>query len=290
MKLITNKSLLALVLFTSSAPIIADDVTIAPDSGDGLVITNQAGSQEVMRVNEDGSVYFRSVPTAPLQTNPICTDGATGVLGTCDANTFIGPQGPQGPQGDPGPQGPQGIQGLVGPQGDPGPQGLQGDPGPAGPVGPQGIQGPPGADGADGIQGPPGIDGVDGAQGPQGDPGPQGLQGNQGPIGPQGIQGPEGPQGPAGAGLSATFIGVATTLSTDNQFIIVTADVTITLPATPVDGQLIRIILLEDGPAQYTLEANGNPLRSGGNDYNSFVVPNNLKLVYSSSFGKWYFY
>ncbi|MCB1603484.1 MAG: collagen-like protein [Xanthomonadales bacterium] len=197
-----------MALLSASAQIQADDVTITPDSGDGMVITNQAGTQEVMRVNEDGSVYFRSVPAAPLQTDPICTDGATGVLGVCDANTFIGPQGPQG---DPGPQGPQGI------------------------------------------------------------------------------QGPVGPQGPAGAGLSATFIGATTTLSTDNQFIIVTADVTITLPATPADGQLLEIILLEDGPAQYTIDGNGHPFRAGGIDYNSFVVPNNLKLVYSSSLGKWYF-
>ncbi|MCB1595209.1 MAG: collagen-like protein, partial [Xanthomonadales bacterium] len=131
-----------------------------------------------------------------------------------------------------------------------------------------------------------GPQGDPGPQGPQGDPGSQGPQGNQGPAGPQGIQ---GPQGPAGAGLSATFIGATTTLSTDNQFIIVTADITISLPATPADGQLLEIILLEDGPAQYTLDANGNPLRTGGNDYNSFVVPNNLKLVYSSSLGKWYF-
>ncbi|MCB1594577.1 MAG: collagen-like protein [Xanthomonadales bacterium] len=259
-----NKKLLVIALFSVSTHIQADDVTITPDSGDGMVITNQTGTQEVMRVNEDGSVYFRSVPTAPLQTDPICTDGASGVLGVCDANTFIGPQGPQG---DPGPQGPQGIQGPAGPQGDPGPQGPQGDPGPQGQQGvqgPAGPQGDPGPAGPQGDPGPAGPQGITGPSGPQGDPGPQGPQGiqgltgpqgntgPQGPQGPQGIQGPigpEGPQGPAGVGGAVDVYGngsnATTTIASANWFTSREpnpqfGDLTITGNLTVPSGQVIQ--------------------------------------------------
>jgi hypothetical protein len=237
MKKVLNKTVLIVTMCSSMHISHAEDVVIQPDTGDGLVITNQAGTQERMRVNEDGTVFFNSVPGAPLQTDPICTDGTSGQLGVCDANTFIGPPGPQGPQGI---QGIQGIQGEVGPQGiqgDPGPtgpigpvgpvgatgpagaQGLQGDPGPTGPIGPvgpvgatgpagaQGLQGDPGPTGPIGPVGPVGATGPAGVQGVQGDPGPQGIQGNvgpQGPVGPpgpqgsQGIQGVPGPVGPVG--------------------------------------------------------------------------------------------
>jgi hypothetical protein len=211
----TNK-LILIALLAAVGAAYAEDVVVQPETGDGLVVTNAAGTEERFRVNEDGSVTIGSLPTAPLQTNPVCSDGASGELGTCDANTFIGPEGPQGPQGNPGPigpegpVGPQGAQGAAGPQGDPGPIGPQGDPGPVGPqgvpgpIGPQGDTGPagpqgdPGPAGPQGDPGPIGPQGIPGPTGPQGNPGPPGPQGDPGPIGPQGIPGPTGPQGNEG--------------------------------------------------------------------------------------------
>lgn len=238
---------------------LADDVVVQPSAGDGLVVTDDTGTEERMRVNADGSVFIGSLPAAALQTDPVCSDPGTGQLGVCDAGTFIGPEGPQGPQGIPGPigpvgpagpigpigvQGPQGDagpQGIQGPQGDQGPQGVQGEPGPQGLVGPIGPIGPIGPEGPIGPPGVPGPPGIQGPQGIQGIPGPQGIQGFPGPIGPVG---PEGPPGAGGAvdlygngSNSTTSIGTAnwaTTREPNPMFGNLTITGNLTVPSSQV--------------------------------------------------------
>ncbi len=277
MKKILIRSTLMLGVCSCLQMVHAGDVVVQPDAGDGLVITNQAGDQEQMRVNEDGSIFFRSVPSAPLQTDPVCTDGTTGQLGVCDANTFIGPAGPQGIQGIQGPAGATGPAGPAGPQGDPGPTGAQGPIGPVGltgPAGPAGPQGDPGPTGAQGPIGPIGNTGPAGPAGPQGDPG------SQGPIGPQ------GPQGPAGVGgavdvygngsNTTTSIGSAnwvTSREVNPQF----GDLTITGNLTVPSGQVIQ--------CNGTLTINGSITVSPGIIGGGASAPNQFGLAVAPAEG-----
>ncbi len=75
------------------------------------------------------------LPAAGEEEEFVCSDTATGQLGSCrevpdGATGPEGPPGPTGPAGDTGPQGPIGLTGAEGPQG---PVGLTGAEGPQGP-------------------------------------------------------------------------------------------------------------------------------------------------------------
>ena len=139
--------------------------------------------------------------------------------------------------------------------------------------------------------------------GPQGSVGPAStVPGPQGPVGPastvagpQGptgaastVAGPQGPIGPAGAGGSLTTLVVSTntTLNTDNQFVVVTgnATVTITMPVTPANGQTVYIH--SDG-TNTSINANGKVFRTSGVDYpGTNPAGKALTMIYTNN--KWY--
>lgn len=147
-----------------------------------------------------------------------------------------GPQGLQGPPGATGPTGPQGVAGPPGPIGADGPQGLPGVPGPAGAIGPQGPQGPAGIAGATGAAGPQGL------QGPPGPAGAIGPEGPQGPVGPAGAIGPQGVPGRGGLPW-LDILGTSEQMQPETGYLAdnAAALVTLTLPAAPVVGDLVRV-------------------------------------------------
>jgi hypothetical protein len=83
----------------------ADDVAVRPAPGDGLVVTDTTGTTERLRVDEDGPVLLPGLAAHPSPDRCLCTDTATGRVGTC-ALQAEGPQGPPGPPGPPGTPGP----------------------------------------------------------------------------------------------------------------------------------------------------------------------------------------
>jgi hypothetical protein len=60
-----------------------DDVKIRPATGDGLVVTDTAGTSERLRVNENGQVFLPALGAHAAPDSCLCTDTATGRVGTC---------------------------------------------------------------------------------------------------------------------------------------------------------------------------------------------------------------
>jgi hypothetical protein len=60
-----------------------DDVKIRPATGDGLVVTDTAGTNERLRVNENGQVFLPALGAHAAPDGCLCTDAATGRVGTC---------------------------------------------------------------------------------------------------------------------------------------------------------------------------------------------------------------
>jgi hypothetical protein len=215
----------------------AADITAVPPTGSGFVVKDATGTQDRLRVQENGQVFVPGLSGATQNSNITCFDGPTGRLGPC-----VNGIGGAGATGATGAAGSQGIQGPIGPTGAAGAQGIQG------PIGPTGTQGATGAAGASGINfigawsgsttynvgdtvtsnggsyysllgsnlnNSPAVGapywallaqaGATGPTGPAGAAGSQGIQGAIGATGPtgaagsQGIQGPIGPTGAQGA-------------------------------------------------------------------------------------------
>ena len=66
-----------------AATALADDLKLQPPSGGGVVITNTPGSTERLRVNGDGGVFLPGLPSHPSPDRSLCTNTATGSVGTC---------------------------------------------------------------------------------------------------------------------------------------------------------------------------------------------------------------
>jgi len=200
----------------------------------------------------------------------------------------IGETGATGPQGPTGPEGPTGETGATGPQGPIGPAGPAGETGATGPQGPTGPAGPAGETGAIGPQGPigpAGPTGEIGAIGPQGPIGPTGPTGETGAIGPQGPIGPAGADGADGGNYTITVVNSNTTITTESQIVISSGTMTLTLPATPQEGQIVYIHH-EGGTS---LNANGKSLKAGSSLVSTPLVLSGgsaVQLIYVS--GTWY--
>lgn len=144
--------------------------------------------------------------------------------------------------------------------------------------GPQGPAGNDGATGATGAQGAAGNDGAAGATGPQG------TAGNDGATGATGPQGPVGSDGADGGNLSTLVVSADTTLNTENQLVVTSGTIVITLPANPVDGQIVFIYADAGGTS---INPNGKVLRTGGTDYTTTTPSSGaLRLIYTAN--KWY--
>ncbi len=77
-----NTQWMAMLLLLWGTGALADDVKIRPAAGNGVVVTNAAGTSERLRVNESGQVFLPAL--TPLSSNQIlCFDSATGRIGTC---------------------------------------------------------------------------------------------------------------------------------------------------------------------------------------------------------------
>ena len=131
--------------------------------------------------------------------------------------------------------------------------------------------------------------------GPQGPAGERGLTGATGPQGPagkdgaSGATGPQGPAGPAGSGLIVTPISTNTTISTEDQIVLITGAITLKLPANPRTGQIVYMIT--DNMAA-VIHLNGKTVNDGGTDYNTndafsvYGTPKIHTFVYTGV--KWY--
>ena len=105
-----NTQWMAMLLLLWGTGALADDVKIRPAAGNGVVVTNAAGTSERLRVNESGQVFLPAL--TPLSSNQIlCFDSATGRIGTC--SQLAGPAGPPGPAGPAGPAGPDGADSII---------------------------------------------------------------------------------------------------------------------------------------------------------------------------------
>ena len=160
-------------------------------------------------------------------------------------------------------------------------------PGPTGPTGATGA-----ASTVPGPQGPAGLTGATGAAstvaGPQGPTGLTGATGTastvagpQGPVGPTGLT---GATGASGGNLSANIVSTNTTLNTNNQIVIAIGTVTVTMPASPTNGQIVYFY--HDSGTGLTINPNGNPIRGSGVDYSTPTPSGPITLIYTS--GKWY--
>lgn len=109
-------------------------------------------------------------------------------------------------------------------------------------------------------------------------PGPQGATGATGP------QGPVGSDGADGGNLSTLVVSADTTLNTENQLVVTSGTIVITLPANPVDGQIVFIYADAGGTS---INPNGKVLRTGGTDYTTTTPSSGaLRLIYTAN--KWY--
>jgi hypothetical protein len=175
--------------------------------------------------------------------------------------------------------GTQGVQGAVGTgaQGAPGVQGAQGVQGSDG----IGTQGAVGAQGAQGVQGAVGT-------GAQGAPGVQGAQGVQGAIGAgaQGAQGVQGSIGPAGLSFTSSVNVSSNTTAATQTLYILTANVTLTLPATPTNFDYVGVTNLS-GFANSYVARNGEKIMSITEDLTIDVVNGGFTLFYSGSSAGW---
>jgi len=225
-------------------------------------------------------------PTGPA--GPTGETGATGPQGPIGPAGPTGETGATGPEGPIGPAGPTGETGATGPQGPIGPAGPTGETGatgPEGPIGPAGPTGETGATGPEGPIGPAGPTGETGATGPQGPIGPVGATGATGPAGPMGPAGPAGADGADGGNYTVTVVSSNTTITTESQIIISSGTMTLALPATPQEGQIVYIYH-EGGTS---LSANGNNLKAGGSLVSTPIVLSGgsaVQLIYVS--GTWY--
>ncbi|MDG4717056.1 hypothetical protein P7122_14310, partial [Winogradskyella sp. YYF002] len=126
--------------------------------------------------------------------------------------------------------------------------------------------------------------GADGATGPVGPQGPAGADGADGATGPVGPQGPQGPAGADGGNYTITVVNSNTTITSVSQIVISTGTMTLTLPATPQEGQVVYIY--HEGNT--SLNANGKNLKASGSTISTPLTLNGsaVQIVYSG--GTWY--
>ena len=189
-------------------------------------------------------------------------DGTTAWV---DLAYSAGSTGQQGVKGDTGDQGIQGIQGIKGDTGDQGIQGIKGD---TGDQGIQGIQGIKGDTGDQGIQGIQGIQGVQGVKGDTGSGVPTGGTANQVLAKIDGIDfNTRWVNATTGSSdVKYEFASSNFTANAAKTYVVNTssAEVTITLPATPATGDWVKVY---DGELTFStnnliVDGNGNDIRS----------------------------
>ncbi|MBL4668036.1 MAG: hypothetical protein JKY30_02080 [Flavobacteriales bacterium] len=258
-----------------------------------LEIGTGSTSDDFSTIDWTNGPYFIKTETDPTGGTTYTITGTSQLMSVpyalyakTSGSSIPGPTGPTGATGAastvPGPQGPAGLTGATGAASTV-----------AGPQGPTGLTGATGAASTvAGPQGPTGLTGATGAAstvaGPQGPTGPTGatgaastVAGPQGPVGPTGLT---GATGASGGNLSANIVSTNTTLNTNNQIVIAIGTVTVTMPASPTNGQIVYFY--HDSGTGLTINPNGNPIRGSGVDYSAPTPSGPITLIYTS--GKWY--
>lgn len=246
-------------------------------------------------------------PTGPQgATGATGADGKPGADGKAGTTGATGPQGPAGGVGLTGATGDKGAAGAAGAAGTQGLQGAAGTAGSAGAVGatgatgPQGLTGNAGAAGAQGIQGvagptgPTGLTGNSGAAGATGAQGTQGIQGTAGTAGTAGTQGIQGVAGPSTMpGFDTNYVfnapvtGFNLTISATTTILDPAGTLaagTLTFPAAPVDGQILRVNSSRIITA-LTLAGNGKTLKT---TLTTIAAGGFFEFMYRATNATWY--
>ena len=175
------------------------------------------------------------------------TAGTTGATGLAGATGLIGATGASGVAGVAGATGATGLTGLTGATGVAGAAGTTGTTGLAGArglTGATGATGLTGTTGSTGLTGTTGSTGVAGAIGLTGATGTSGVAGVAGATGATGLTGATGITGAAGT-MGVTWVDVQGTsqqaVSNTGYLADSASLVTITLPASPVFGDVIQV-------------------------------------------------
>ncbi|MBL4707924.1 MAG: hypothetical protein JKY48_05720, partial [Flavobacteriales bacterium] len=141
------------------------------------------------------------------------------------------------------------------------------------------------------IAGPTGPTGATGAAstiaGPTGPTGATGAASTiAGPTGPTGATGATGATGTGGS-LTTSVVSTNTTLNTASQLVATVGTPTISLPASPVNGQ--QVYIYSEANNITTLNPNGHAIRNAGTDITTpLTIGANLRLTYITATGKWY--
>ena len=205
--------------------------------------------------------------------------GFTGSAGTSGSNGFTGSQG-AGFTGSAGTDGFTGSIGFTGSQGEVGFSGSQGEVGFTGSIG---LTGSRGFQGNDGFTGSQGV-GFTGSIGGDGFTGSIGFTGSTGFVGSASTV--PGPQGPAGLSFTSSVnVSSNTTASTQTLYIL-TANVTLTFPATPANFDYVGITNLSGFPNS-TVARNGEKIMSLSEDLTIDVSNGGFTLFYSGSTSGW---
>jgi hypothetical protein len=82
LRMCTRTMACALMLLGLGGAARAADVTVQPAAGSSFVVTDNTGASPRLTVQESGQVLLPGLPTAPVQSQPLCF-GAAGILGGC---------------------------------------------------------------------------------------------------------------------------------------------------------------------------------------------------------------
>jgi len=232
------------------------------------------------------NVYVQAVAGTP-DANLYMRDNTQSHLVTTIAYNVSGPTGATGSTGAIGPTGATGATGTAGINGATGPTGTAGTNGPTGPTGDAGINGatgPTGATGTAGINGPTGPTGATGSTGAAST-----VTGPTGPTGTAGIVGPTGPTGGGGGGGGSftTITAISTnTAAAASTLYVLTASLTLTLPASPTTGDIVGVSNLS-GTVTAIIARNGNEIMNLAEDMTVDTLNSGFTLIYSGATYGW---
>lgn len=206
---------------------LAADISATVPVGSGFVVKNSTGTTDRFRVQEDGTVLAPGLPAAAQVDTVLCFDSSTGTMGRCQPGVG-GATGPTGPTGATGATGPQGSAATI-------------------TIGTT-------------------TTGTAGSQATVTNSGTSNAailnftipQGSTGPTGPTGPTGATGPQGAAGTGVTWSSITAPSAQGVSNTGYMLnngSANVTVTLPASPSVGDAFRVTGV--GSGVWVLMANG---------------------------------